>query len=591
MVKLMRKPSLDIDKFDGDALLYRRFVRQFDNYVSAFCDNDHERLTYLEKFTTGEAHRVVMGYSNLGSHAGYVAAMRALEERYGNEENIASAYVQKALNWPVIKISDVKALDSIFLRECLHAIEEVGALGVLEYQGNLKAMVERLPYKLHDRLRGVVESKLSSGRRVRFSDLVDFASLEARKARNPIYGRDVLKCPPEANSAAKAKKQKTQPTKSRCLASKVANEIKKESKEETKEETKELTTPCLMCGCKHDMDECDEFLKATLESKQTFAKSNGICFGCLERGHLNKTCKNRKQCRSCNKRHPTAFHEFYAMRRTQQTDKNTATEGNKDHNETQLKELDTTVSFCVNGSQKTVTSMTVPVYVSHVNNPQKEELVYALLDTQSEISYITSKVCDRLGIKGAETHLNLSTLALDNEIIPCRRITGLQVRGHDSTKKLTIPKAFTQDKIPANLENVPSREIALEWKHLQPIANEMLPKGSCEIAMLIGYKCHLAFKPRKLVYAPDDEGLFAVKADLGWSIFGATCAAEEEDDAEVHTSHRIISKETVGLMEEKKSVAFAVTTSKVREVINPNDILKALETDFVERKTRRNQCL
>ena len=74
--------------------------------------------------------------------------MHNLNERYDNEENIASAYVQKALNWPLIKISDVKALVkySIFLRECLHAIEEVEALGVLEYQGNLKAMIERFPF-------------------------------------------------------------------------------------------------------------------------------------------------------------------------------------------------------------------------------------------------------------------------------------------------------------------------------------------------------------------------------------------------------------------------------------------------------------
>ena len=129
------------------------------------------------------------------------------------------------------------------------------------------------------------------------------------------------------------------------------------------------------------------------------------------------------------------------MKRTQQTDKNPATKGNKDHNESQLKELDTTVSFCVNGSQETVSSITVPVYASHVNNPQKEELMYALLDTQSEISYITSKVCDRLDIKGAETHLNLSTLALDNEIIHCKQITGLQLRGHDSTKRLTDTKS------------------------------------------------------------------------------------------------------------------------------------------------------
>ena len=95
MVKLIQKPTLDIDQFDGNAILYRRFVRQFNNYVSLFCENDHERLTYLEQFTTGEAYRVVMGYSNLGSSAGYAAAMREVNEGHGNEENIANAYEEK----------------------------------------------------------------------------------------------------------------------------------------------------------------------------------------------------------------------------------------------------------------------------------------------------------------------------------------------------------------------------------------------------------------------------------------------------------------------------------------------------------------
>ena len=137
------------------------------------------------------------------------------------------------------------------------------------------------------------------------------------------------------------------------------------------------------------------------------------------------------------------------------------------------------------------------------------------------------KVCDRLGINGAETHLRLSTLALDNEIIECKRVTGLQVRGHKSQKRLRIPTAYTQDKIPANPDQVPSRETALEWKHLQPIADEMLPRGSCKVGILIGHKCHLAFKPRKLLYAKDDEDPFAVKTDLGWSVFGATTASEK----------------------------------------------------------------
>ena len=136
-------------------------------------------------------------------------------------------------------------------------------------------------------------------------------------------------------------------------------------------------------------------------------------------------------------------------------------------------------------------------------------------------SHITNNACERLGINGAETPLRLSTLALDKEIIECKRVTGLQLRWHKSLKRLRIPSfplAYTQDKIPGNPDQIPSRETALGWKHLQPIADEMLPRGSCKVGILIGHKCHLAFKPRKLLYAKDDEDPFAVKADFGWSV-------------------------------------------------------------------------
>ena len=147
---------------------------------------------------------------------------------------------------------------------------------------------------------------------------------------------------------------------------------------------------------------------------------------------------------------------------------------------------------------------------------------------------------------------------------------------------------YTQDKIPVNFDQIPSREVALEWKHLQPIVDEMLPKGSCDVKILIGHNCHLAFKPLKLLYAQDDEDPFAVKNYLGWSVFGATTVCEEEeeeeeeeeDSTESFSSHSIVAKETVGLKGENKSVLFVVNTSRVKEVINPNEVLKVLESDF-----------
>ena len=77
-------------------------------------------------------------------------------------------------------------------------------------------------------------------------------------------------------------------------------------------------------------------------------------------------------------------------------------------------------------------------------------------------------------------------------------------------------------------------------------------------------------------------------------MFGATTASEKDDDTQSFTSHRFVAKETVGLKDENKSVVFAVNTSRVKEVINPNDVLKVLESDFIEKNSnrlqRRHQC-
>ena len=117
--------------------------------------------------------------------------------------------------------------------------------------------------------------------------------------------------------------------------------------------------------------------------------------------------------------------------------------------------------------------------------------MYALLDTQSETSHIRDKVCDRLGLNGAETHLQLSTLALDNETIECKRETGLQARGHKSQKRLRIPTAYTQDKIPENPDQIPARETALKWRHLQAAEKKPMSLNDKEFIDILNDGLHL----------------------------------------------------------------------------------------------------
>jgi hypothetical protein len=78
------------------------------------CDNDYEKMNYLEQLTYGEANRVVSGYSHLSGERAYDASMMALKDRYGDTDVIASAFIKKALEC-FYKIHKVLELDC-FLR-------------------------------------------------------------------------------------------------------------------------------------------------------------------------------------------------------------------------------------------------------------------------------------------------------------------------------------------------------------------------------------------------------------------------------------------------------------------------------------------
>lgn len=53
-------------------------------------------------------------------------------------------------------------------------------------------------------------------------------------------------------------------------------------------------------------------------------------------------------------------------------------------------------------------SMILPVLVSHVDNPKKEIMVYGLLDTQTDTTFVSDDRCEKLGWEGPSVRLQLS---------------------------------------------------------------------------------------------------------------------------------------------------------------------------------------
>ena len=189
-------------------------------------------------------------------------------------------------------------------------------------------------------------------------------------------------------------------------------------------------------------------------------------------------------------------------------------------------------------------SMIVPVYLSHQDRPESEVLVYALLDTQSDTTFIHDDICDELGLEASKTKLLLSTMFAEKKAIECKCLTGLQVRGHDSQEIVPLPTTYTRDIIPAKRSHIPTPEMADKWSHLKPIVNKLMSLGSCKVGLLIGYNCPRALAPKDVILPTGNEP-YAQRTDLGWSIVGIVDSSAIEFDVcdPFGVSHQIIAHE------------------------------------------------
>ena len=109
--------------------------------------------------------------------------------------------------------------------------------------------------------------------------------------------------------------------------------------------------------------------------------------------------------------------------------------------------------------------MILPVYISH-RCTKKQVLMYALLDTMSDTSFITEDAMSILGLEGIPVNLSLSTLSNKNELVQTSKVSGLHVTGYKSDKGLNLGLVFSRLSIPVNRGHIPTLDKIKHWSHL-----------------------------------------------------------------------------------------------------------------------------
>ena len=179
----------------------------------------------------------------------------------------------------------------------------------------------------------------------------------------------------------------------------------------------------------------------------------------MEPGHRSKECKMRKSCKTCAKLRLCIV----------------TSDG------MHVKLLQRVKSHWNSSNCCKKNSMIVPVWVSHSGRPDYERLVYALIDTQSDTTFILNDTCAALGVDGTPVQLSLSTMSGSNQIIQSSRINGLHVRAYNGNSIIALPPTYTRDIMPTNREHIPTPSVAQRWPHLHSVTNKLIPLNEFEV--------------------------------------------------------------------------------------------------------------
>ena len=355
-VRFSRIPTVEPPVFAGDPLTYHDWKMSFQTLVDNKGLKGKEKIHYLKRYLAGPALQAVSGLFLLkGSHA-LQKAKEILEERFVNTFIVAEAVRDKMEAWPKISSKDANGLRAFadFLGQCKVAMTELPQLSLLDDPRENRKLTQKLPEWMLNRWNRVVATTLSTKQQYpKFAEFAAFIEEEARVICNPF---STFLCKSDEIRQGKQKPIRSLATGSATLPS---HPVSKPT--------------CIQCHKEgHTLSDCQLFMKKSLTERHEFVRKNGLCFGCLRKGHTSRQCKKRAICAVCSKGHPTCMHEYRV-----QSDCNYYSDASS---ATNLK-AGTKQASCT-------TSQIVPVFLS-TGEDKESVLTYALLDNQSDTSFIT----------------------------------------------------------------------------------------------------------------------------------------------------------------------------------------------------------
>ena len=121
-------PKPEMLTFNGTPTDYCKFIKNFETNIENSISDNRLRLSYLIQYYNGEAKSSIEDCVLLEPSDGYKRARSILYSRYGRPHVVARSYIDKLVNGPQLKASDIDGLSRLALemQKCEITLSQLG---------------------------------------------------------------------------------------------------------------------------------------------------------------------------------------------------------------------------------------------------------------------------------------------------------------------------------------------------------------------------------------------------------------------------------------------------------------------------------
>ncbi|XP_058978635.1 uncharacterized protein LOC131802432 [Musca domestica] len=368
-----RLPSLKLPKFDGKYLEYKNFINMFNNLVH----NDpnistSEKFNHLLSCLSGEALATIKAFQVTDEN--YSSALKRLKERYDNDtliflENVTSMFELPKSNKPVPK-------------QLRNIVDTISALySSLKSLGSFEQICDA--FIIH-----LAMSKVDSETKQRWDEYIDYSKLPSWTECCSMLDKRCQQLDAQCRRSSKQHNPTITTNYSHSNNQKQHSFVTKNVAQDF------VCSHCSKSG--HMISTCQRFIVLTPNQRIEQAKQQKLCLNCLSKGHGYIQCPSKYSCRFCKQRHHSLLHkqsEPTCLREEEEPSSSSAA----------------THSTFQNKPSPQVSAVILATALVLVRDSEgKYQLGRALLDSCSQVNFISETLCKSLNLKKCTNSTDVS---------------------------------------------------------------------------------------------------------------------------------------------------------------------------------------